>query len=129
MYVRTRPRDGVRVVVTEAEADRIKADWIAYSEEREDAHIATIQKQLAETKASNLAVFKKIGVKTIKCYAAPNGTVCAECRKRDGAIIKIDDAKIGATLPPFSKCLNTDIKQCGRRGCRCDWIAWDMSLL
>ena len=129
MYVRTRPRDNTRVVLTKADADKVEADWIAYTDEQEDKRIATMQKELAEIAASNLQAWKESEVvKTLKIYNAPNGVVCSECRKHDSAIVQIGEAKIGANLPPFPKCLSTDIKQFGRRGCRCYWQPFDISL-
>jgi predicted RNA-binding Zn-ribbon protein involved in translation (DUF1610 family) len=129
MYVRTRPHDRTRNIVTKTEADRIAADWLTYGEEQEDKKIVTIQEELDRIGHHNLKAWRETGVvKTFKCYNAPNGEVCTECRKHDGAIVNIDEAKIGENLSPFSACLNANRKQCGRRGCRCYWLPWNVSL-
>ncbi len=129
MYIRTRPRDRARVVVTKAGADQIAADWIAYGEEQEDKEITVMQEELDQIGHHNLKAWRETGVvKTFKCCNAPNGDVCAECRKHDGMIVNINEAKINENLPPFSACLNAKKKQHGRRGCRCYWLPWGVSL-
>jgi len=115
--------------VTKAGADQIAADWIAYGEEQEDKEITVMQEELDQIGHHNLKAWRETGVvKTFKCCNAPNGDVCAECRKHDGMIVNINEAKINENLPPFSACLNAKKKQHGRRGCRCYWLPWGVSL-
>jgi predicted RNA-binding Zn-ribbon protein involved in translation (DUF1610 family) len=121
MYVRTRPQDRTRVIVNKAGADKLAVEWAAYFEERENKEIVAIQEEMAKIAHDGLKTWKEMGVKAFKCYAAPVGDVCAECRKRDGMVVDVNDVEIGKNLPPFSTCLNTNKKQCGRIGCRCYW--------
>jgi hypothetical protein len=121
MYIRTRPRDQVRVVVNQAGVDKIEADWASYFEEREDKEIAVIHEELLRIGPYSLKTWREMGVKKVAINLSPIGEVCAECRKHDGMIINIDEAEIGKNLPPFPTCLNTDRKWQGWRGCRCGW--------
>ena len=58
-----------------------------------------------ETASRELATWKKSQVvKTLKCYSAEDDGVCATCSQRQGSIVRIEEAVIGATIPKFDDC-------------------------
>jgi SPP1 gp7 family putative phage head morphogenesis protein len=79
----------------------------------------TNKDDLADIGSKNLDAWRASGVvKTVKYYSAEDDDVCAECKKRHGSIIGIDDAKMGVNLPPLDVCS-------GKR-CRCYFRPWDI---
>lgn len=68
--------------------------------------------QAKEAAANNLAVWRERGaVKTLKYYTADDAGVCSACWERHGSIVRIEDGKMGDTLPPLALC--------GNIRCRC----------
>lgn len=66
-------------------------------------------KQIA---VNNLQAWRLSGVvRTLKCYSAQDRDVCPQCADHLGAVVKIEDARIGINLPPFDTCT--------ARRCRC----------
>jgi len=93
MYVRTRPEDNARVVVTEAEAHRIEERWkikiMEGARELDDlaTMIAKTETSMAQVH-SNLEVWKKAGVTKIK-WLAHGSDPCPECEMNDGVVREI----------------------------------------
>jgi predicted nucleic acid-binding Zn-ribbon protein len=127
MFVRTRPRDRVRVVVTDQEAKNIENEWIVYGEEQAAEEAMAIAKKYKEISAANLREWKESEVvKTVKVYCTMDEKVCAICQRRNNLVLKLEDANVGVTVPPFADCSNVDDPKILR--CRCYWTPQDISL-
>ena len=61
---------------------------------------------------ASLASMRKSGVvHTLRIYSAGDHDTCAWCKQHISQVVRIEDAIIGVTLPPFPSCTS--------RRCRC----------
>lgn len=102
MYVRTRPDNRARVVVTDAEARRIDEAWEIDRVSRKPDDLAMM---IAKTEIStaqiesNFKVWQDAGVAKVK-WLALSGDPCPLCASNDGQIRKIGDTfPSGVTKP------------------------------
>ena len=101
--------------------DKDKSKWREYignvEEEIYGANLATGKNSENEItfKAhieKDIAGYKSAGIDRYQILAARNDQTCDECRKMDGKIFYVSEAKQGINLPPF------------HQGCRCTTIAY-----
>jgi len=105
IFVRTRPLDKQRVLVTEEGSKQIDDDWAKIREEKNKA-------LYAEHEAANLATlrhYKEEGLTHVEIYPAPDA--CSICRGWAG-------------VHPINKTPLLPIRGCrDSRGCRCTYLA------
>ena len=104
IFVRTRPPDRQRILVTEQGAKRIDDEWAKIREEKSKA----IRAEIKAANRASLRRYKKEGMTHVELYPAPDA--CEECVALAGVypITKVP-------LLPISRCRNP-------KGCRCTYL-------
>jgi hypothetical protein len=111
MFVRTRPKDRARVVVTKIEADKIEKEWAVHTY-YDPVATAKRMEDFIQNSLDTVKNWQALGIKEFKCITSGRNTVCQFCADQHGKIVSLDKAKIGLNLPPFYGCLNYQIIGC-----------------
>ncbi len=114
IYVRYRPSNQIKKLVTEDQKNEIENEWNIYYNNQRKKEYETIAEEINVSRRENLMQWNNFGVLKVEVSSADNS--CENCKKQNGKIYLIRDAIRNNPLP----CKDCNNEKYGY--CRCTYL-------